>query len=112
MQTIQNTVRRLFAMATLLTIKAAVLRACGKLAVAQAIRPTEPVSQVITERAADDTDDDTEERFAAWEAERDERLHEAKEYEEQGLRLLNRAALLRAAQRCDDRGETFIAAEL
>jgi hypothetical protein len=112
MQAIQNTVRRLFAMTTLLTIKAALLRACGKQATAQVIQSAEPASEIVTECTVAGTDEDTEDRFAAWEADRDQKLHEAEECELQGLRLLSRAALLHAALRCDDRGETFVADEL
>jgi hypothetical protein len=111
MQAIHNTVRRLFAMTTLLTIKAALLRACRMPQTPHVIQPTEPAPEIVTECTAAGADD-TEDRFAAWEADRDEKLHEAEECELQGLRLLSRAALLHAALRCDDRGETFIADEL
>jgi hypothetical protein len=56
--------------------------------------------------------DDTEERFAAWEAARGEILDQAEGYEQEGVRLLARAALLRTSVKCDDRGESFIASEL
>ena len=112
MQTIQNTVRRLFAMTTLLSIKAALLRACRKQSPPQVIQFSEPAPEIVTESTVAGTEDDTEDRFAAWESVREERQHEAEECERQGLRLLSRAALLHAALRCDDRGETFIAEEL
>jgi hypothetical protein len=112
MQAIQNTMRRLFAMTALLTIKAALLRAFGKQAMARVVPAREPVPEIVTECAYAGSDVDTEDRFAAWEADRDRKMHEAEEYERQGLRLLSRAALLRVALRCDDRGETFIAQEL
>jgi hypothetical protein len=112
MQAIQNTVRRLFAMTTVLTIKAALLRACGKQVPSQVMQSTEPAPEIVTECIVAGAEDETEDRFAAWEVDRDEKLHEAEEYELQGLRLLSRAALLHAAVRCDDRGETFLAEEL
>jgi hypothetical protein len=112
MHKIQNTVRRLFTMTTLLTLKAALLRACRKQATAQVIQSTEPAPEIVAECTVAGPDDDTEDRFAAWESDRDEKLHEAEECELQGLRLLSRAALLHAALRCDDRGETFVAEEL
>src|SRR5579859_5174862 len=56
--------------------------------------------------------DDAEEKFAAWEDERNDKLRHATDLEQQGVRLLAQAALLRAAIKCEDRGETFIAQEL
>ena len=111
MQAIQNTVRRSFTLTTLLTIKAVLLRACRRQVQPQVTPGTEPVPEIGAESAGSETDD-TDDRFAAWESVRDERLHEAEECERQGLRLLSRAALLHAAVRSDDRGETFIADEL
>ena len=111
MLAIRNTVRHLFAMTTLLTIKAALLRACGK-------QPTQPIQQREPVADATPTDElyvaenDPEEAFAEWEAARNEMLHRIQDHEQRGLELLGKAALLRAALKCDDRGETFLAEEI
>ena len=111
MLAIRNTVRQLFAMTTLLTIKAALLRTCGK-------QPPQPIQrpELAADTASMDAlyvdESDSEETFAEWEADRNEKLHQVQDYEQRGLDLLAKAALLRAALRCDDRGETFIAEEI
>ena len=71
-------------------------------------RPDEP----SCEETSYEESGDTEDTLAAWDTDRAERLHEAEQYEQQGLRLLAKAALLRVAIGCDGRGETFIAEEL
>ena len=111
MLAIRNTVRQLFAMTTLLTIKAALLRACGKQPPQPIQRPELAADTAPTEELYVD-ENDSEETFAEWEADRNEKLHQVQDYEQRGLDLLAKAALLRAALRCDDRGETFIAEEI
>ena len=111
MLAIRNTVRQMFAMATRLTIKAALLRACGK-------QPPQPTPQRAPDAETPSTrelyvaEDDPEEAFAEWEADRNEKLHRVQDYEQRGLELLGKAALLRSALQCDDRGETLLAEEL
>jgi hypothetical protein len=56
--------------------------------------------------------DDTEDKFAAWENERNDKLRQAADLEQQGVHLLAQAALLRASMKCEDRGESFMAEEL
>jgi hypothetical protein len=111
MLAIRNTVRQMFAMTTLLTLKAALLRACGKQP-PQPIQQREPVSDTSPADALYVEVDDPEETFAEWEAARNEMLHQVQDYERRGLDLLSKAALLRAALKCDDRGELFIAEEI
>jgi hypothetical protein len=111
MLAIRNIVRQMFAMTTLLTIKAALLRACGKQP-QQSIQQREPVTGTPPIDELYVEVDDPEESFAAWDAARNERLHQVQQYEQQGLSLLSKAALLRAAILCDDRGETFLAEEI
>src|SRR4051794_36903084 len=55
---------------------------------------------------------DAEEKFAAWEEERGRKLDRADECARQGLRLLARGVLLRAAVTCEDRGDVATAGEL
>ena len=55
---------------------------------------------------------DLQERVAAWEADRALELAEAGRYERDGLSLLAKAACLRAAVLCEDRGWTTAAREL
>ena len=111
MLAIRNTVRQMFAMTTLLTLKAALLRACGKQP-PQPIQQREPVAESPPTDELYVAEDDPEETFAEWEAARNEMLHQVQDYEQRGLRLLSKAALLRAALKCDDRGETFVAEEI
>jgi hypothetical protein len=111
MLAIRNTVRQMFAMTTLLTIKAALLRACGKQP-PQSIQRPEAVADTAPTDALYVDEDDPEETFAEWEAARNEMLHQVQDYEQRGLDLLAKAALLRAALKCDDRGESFIAEEI
>jgi hypothetical protein len=112
MRAIQNTMRRFLIVLNLHAIKDALLRVCRKRTPA-VIQPSEPV--VETPPQDDEMyaeDDDVDERFAAWEEARSETLQQANDCERQALRLLSRAALLRAAVQCDDHGETFLAGEL
>jgi hypothetical protein len=111
MLAIRNTVQRVFAMATLLTIKNALLRIYRKQP-SQPIQQREPATDIAPTGELYATDDDPEETFADWEADRNEKLYQVQEYEQRGLDLLGKAALLRAALKCDDRGETFIAEEI
>jgi hypothetical protein len=114
MLAIQNAMRRFLIFANLNVVKHALLRMCRKPAV-QVITPKsviEPAIEPAMEVTPNTEVEDTEDRFAAWEDDRDEKLHQAEVFEEQGLRLLAKATLLRVAIRCDDRGEVFIAEEL
>ena len=111
MLAIRTTVQRVFAMATLLTIKDALLRVCRKQP-AQPIQNGEPVADAPPTEELYVAEDNPEEAFAEWEAARNQMLHQVQDYEQRGLDLLSKAALLRAALRCDDRGETFIAEEI
>jgi hypothetical protein len=111
MLAIRNTVQRVFAMATLLTIKNALLCICRKQP-SQPIQQREAVTDIGPTGGLYAIDDDPEETFADWEADRNEKLYQVQEYEQRGLDLLGKAALLRAALKCDDRGETFIAEEI
>ena len=104
MRAIQSAMQRFLIFANLNVVRQALLRLCRKPKV-QTIKP-EPTIDVAAES------DDTEEKFAAWETDRDEKLHQAETLEQQGLHLLAKAALLYTAIKCDDRGETFIAEEL
>ena len=104
MRAIQSAMQRFLIFANLNVVRQSLLRLCHRPKV-QVIKP-EPAIDVAAES------DDTEEKFAAWESDRDEKLHQAEMLEEQGLRFLAKATLLRIAIRCDDRGETFIAEEL
>jgi hypothetical protein len=110
MVAIQNAVRRFFSIQAMLTVKHALLRICRKQG--QPVQVSEPTVETAPEVEICVAEDDTEERFAAWEDSRAEKLQQAESHEQQGLRLLEKAALLRAAVHCDDRGETFIAQEL
>jgi hypothetical protein len=114
MRTIPNAVRRLFSVQGLLTIKAALLRLVFVPPAPQPTPLAEPESSPPTPMSEEieTAEPSPDEKFAAWEAERAEKLDQASTYEQQGLRLLARAALLRASVKCDDRGETFIAEEL
>jgi hypothetical protein len=105
---------RLFTIATnLRVIRDALLRLCRRQPQPiEPIEPIEPAAVTTPEAAVYVEEEDTEAPFAAWEAERNEKLYQVQDYEQQGLNLLGKAALLRAAIRCDDRGETFIAEEL
>jgi hypothetical protein len=87
----------------------------------QRIEPTEPTMPPEPCAPLTATEDDTEvyaeeadpeEAFREWEAQRNERLVRIQDLEQQGLVLLGKAALLRAAVKCDDRGEGFFADEL
>jgi hypothetical protein len=72
-------------------------------------------SALVSLTEDDDTsagDSGPEDQFANWDTDRADKLHQAEAYEQQGLRLLAKAALLRVAIKCDSRGETFIAEEL
>ena len=109
MRAIRIAMRRYLAVSALLSFKDTLLRLCRKQAPIQPSAPTTRVKQQIELYVEAE---DPEDQFAAWEAERDDRLHQAEEFEGQGLQLLGKAALLRTAIRCEDRGETFIAQEL
>jgi hypothetical protein len=111
MVAIHNTVR-LFAIASNLRVVGDALRRLCRKQPAQPIRPCEPTTATAPEAAVYVEEENPEEAFAAWEADRNEKLYVIQDNEQQGLNLLCKAALLRAALRCDDRGETFIAAEL
>jgi hypothetical protein len=114
MQSIPKAVRRLFSVQGLLTLKAALLRLVFVPPAPQPMPQAEPecsASTPMPEEACTD-EPSPDEKFAAWEAERAAKLDQASTYEQKGLRLLARAALLRASVKCDDRGETFIAEEL
>ncbi len=109
MVVMRKAVQRFMAVLTLASIKA------GLCSIIFRHRP----NTEQTEASSSSTDespyaepDDTEEKFAAWEAERSEKLLHATDLEQQGVRLLSQAALLRASIKCEDRGETFIAEEL
>jgi hypothetical protein len=115
MQSIQNAVRRFFALSSLLTIKAALLRACRQPAPPIIAQPESAAAADTALAAESDTDtayEDAEDQLVAWETERASRLDQVESYEQQGRQLLAKAALLRAALTCEDRGETFIAEEL
>ena len=86
-------------------------RLCRKHA-AEPTTPTEPTTETDTPLAIYADEADAEEKFAAWEMERSEKLRKATEHEQHGLRFLAQAALLRASVKCEDRGESFIAEEL
>lgn len=75
-----------------------------------ASQPTMTIKEQVTEMLSEP--DHGDDAFAAWESERNEKLHEARQCEQEGLRLLNRATLLRVAIQCDDCGDTFHADEL
>jgi hypothetical protein len=113
MRTIQNAVLRCWlSFLSLLMISRVVARFR---------RPTPSLATVPAQLASpveeQPTDDehytaDAEDTFAAWDVQRAEKLHEAQDCEQQGLRLLAKATLLRVAIQCDDRGETLHAQEL
>jgi hypothetical protein len=112
MLAIQNAVLRFLAVANIQAIKARLLQFCRK-----HTPRAEPTVQAPTEEEIREDDlypatDDTEERFAAWESEQKEKVHQAEQLEQQGLKLLSRAALLRAAIKCDNRGDSFVGSEL
>jgi hypothetical protein len=83
-----------------------------------ALTPSQPEPTAIEELTEDEPyqqpeePEELEDTFAAWDTDRAERLQEAVECEQKGLRLLAKATLLRVAIQCDDRGETFHAEEL
>jgi hypothetical protein len=125
MLVIQNAVLRFLAVSNIQGIKSRLLQCCRKHTpqVVRAAEVTEPAQQpASTEQAPPEDEireddlypapDDTEDRFAAWETEQNERLHEAEVFEQKGLILVRKAALLRAAIQCDNRGDTFVANEL
>jgi hypothetical protein len=126
MLVIQNAVLRFLSLPNIQGIKARLLRFCHKqqqpravlaAEVAPAAQEAEAAVSLPAEKELREDDlypaqDDTEDRFAAWEAEQNEKLHEAERLEQKGLMLLSKSALLRAAITCDNRGDTFIANEL
>lgn len=109
MVAMRKAVQRFMAFLTLASMKAGLLKIIFH-------RQQPNTEQADTITSADESPyaepDDTEEKFAAWEAERSEKLRQAADLEQQGLRLIASATLLRASIKCEDRGETFIAAEL
>ncbi len=108
MVTMRKAVQRFMALLTVASIKAGLLKIIFR---------HQPTTEQTDSSSSTDVSlyaepDDTEEKFAAWEAERSEKLRHAADLEQQGVRLLSQAALLRASIKCEDRGETFIAEEL
>jgi hypothetical protein len=110
MVAIRNAMRLFVIASNLRVVRDALLRLCRKQP--PTIQPIEPTADTVPEAAIYVEEDDAEETFAAWEADRNEKLYQVQDCEQQGLNLLSKAALLRAAVKCDDRGETFIAEEL
>jgi hypothetical protein len=115
MLAIHNAVLRFFAVANIQAVKERLSSLCRRQT--QLAQEAKPVDKASAEEEIREDDlypafDDTEDRFAAWEAEQNEKLHEAETLEQQGLALLSKAALLRAAIKCDNRADTFVAGEL
>src|SRR5947209_6475045 len=107
MLAIQNAVLRFLAVSNSQAIKPTLLRLCRK----QRLQPTQPPQPVPQQPAPTEPTEDTtaiqeddlypaenaaEDRFAAWEADHDEKLHQAEMLEDKGLILFRKAALLRA----------------
>jgi hypothetical protein len=66
---------------------------------------------VVSDEQSDDESEGGE-TFGTWDSHRADKLYEVESYEQQGLRLLAKSALLRVAIRCDDHGERSLAEEL
>lgn len=78
------------------------------IAVGEVIAPPQPVAASNTDIQAPYPDDE----LTAWEQDRANTLHDAEESEQQGLRMLTRAALLRLVVHFEDEGLFVVAHEL
>jgi hypothetical protein len=86
---------------------------CGDAAVEQpAATEPGPTEDEIREDDLYPAQVDTEDRLATLECEHTAKVHEADQVEQQGLILLRKVVLLRAAITCDNRRDTFVATEL